>query len=435
MTIQGFLDQLKDGTVTGWAEEDNGDVLKIVALLCEVPIGRGLANLHRPDIGRSIGFELSLFQPVTASDFLEGRAWVEAINSENKCLRLPYSLVSGFVESVIEKHLDSMTEIEFREMIARLEPGRSFKDWRSTQVDSRVTSRDISYFGLPIGTLTPNGVVIAGHNHHLFLIGGSNNLILQYKQENNSRAIADQWLNLIGKRYSTLAARGIKFSQLIIPEKASILADSMPFEIDPPTPLYRMLAGQLRCQSNATFFTDFNDVFMRASDRRDLYLKIDSHLTCRGAHRLFSTFMQQIDLPVPALPFTELGRSPLADLGRHFSSIGFAEDDLEPDPVALPTSAIDIVCLVNERNERHLGTRLVFHNARAPFQKRAVAFANSFFSYGTTPQELSWWMMRWFREYHFIWSGDIDYNYIDKVQPDIVIAQTIERFLPNVPNS
>jgi hypothetical protein len=46
---------------------------------------------------------------------------------------------------------------------------------------------------------------------------------------------------------------------------------------------------------------------------------------------------------------------------------------------------------------------------------------------------MSFWFARWFEKYHFIWSPAIDWAYVEAQGADIVIGQTIERFLDQVP--
>ena len=45
---------------------------------------------------------------------------------------------------------------------------------------------------------------------------------------------------------------------------------------------------------------------------------------------------------------------------------------------------------------------------------------------------LSYWLAGWFEEFHFVFSPDLDQDYVDRINPDVVICQTIERFLLHV---
>jgi hypothetical protein len=81
----------------------------------------------------------------------------------------------------------------------------------------------------------------------------------------------------------------------------------------------------------------------------------------------------------------------------------------------------------------HKGIRRVWRNAAAPFPHRVVAMANSFFERGEASTQLSWWFALLFAEFHFYWNPELDEDYVAKVSPDIVVCQTIERFLRSVP--
>jgi hypothetical protein len=60
-------------------------------------------------------------------------------------------------------------------------------------------------------------------------------------------------------------------------------------------------------------------------------------------------------------------------------------------------------------------------------------FGNSFFHNGNLPNQLSWWAKHFFAELTFVWDPALDWSVVDEVRPDIVVAQTVERFLHRVP--
>lgn len=69
----------------------------------------------------------------------------------------------------------------------------------------------------------------------------------------------------------------------------------------------------------------------------------------------------------------------------------------------------------------------------APIQKKVVVFGNSFFAGHLIQSSINYWMSIWFSEYHFLSSAAMSADYIGAEKPDIVICQTIERFLDVVP--
>ncbi len=83
----------------------------------------------------------------------------------------------------------------------------------------------------------------------------------------------------------------------------------------------------------------------------------------------------------------------------------------------------------------HLGITRKFINQNAPINKRVLCFGNSFFERGGTSRCLTWFFARLFREFIFIWSPAMEKRVILRERPDIVLCQTIERFLYRIPKS
>jgi hypothetical protein len=83
----------------------------------------------------------------------------------------------------------------------------------------------------------------------------------------------------------------------------------------------------------------------------------------------------------------------------------------------------------------YVGKSYVFRNELAPIRKKVILFGNSFFDNHVFQGSVSYWMAAWFEEYHFVFKPEMDIGYIEAEEPDVVICQTIERFLELVPSS
>ena len=59
-------------------------------------------------------------------------------------------------------------------------------------------------------------------------------------------------------------------------------------------------------------------------------------------------------------------------------------------------------------------------------------FGTSFSEY--RPCLLTGILAETFSEVHFVWSTNLDWSYIKKIQPDIVLTEIVERFIPEVPS-
>jgi hypothetical protein len=81
----------------------------------------------------------------------------------------------------------------------------------------------------------------------------------------------------------------------------------------------------------------------------------------------------------------------------------------------------------------HVGSNVVFVN-REPNanDKVIVLFGDSFAEY--RPHLLTGMLAETFRELHFVWSISIDWNYVKRVKPDIVVSEATERFMTTLPD-
>ena len=51
-----------------------------------------------------------------------------------------------------------------------------------------------------------------------------------------------------------------------------------------------------------------------------------------------------------------------------------------------------------------------------------------------TPIMLTIMLAETFREVHFVWSASIDWGYVERARPDLVIVEIAERFMLRVPD-
>ncbi|MCV5277541.1 hypothetical protein OFC49_43085, partial [Escherichia coli] len=68
--------------------------------------------------------------------------------------------------------------------------------------------------------------------------------------------------------------------------------------------------------------------------------------------------------------------------------------------------------------------------AGAPSRKRLLVLGNSVT--GTVEgrqNQLGGWLARWFAEYHFHWQPAVDWEEVAALRPDILLCQTVERFM------
>jgi hypothetical protein len=122
------------------------------------------------------------------------------------------------------------------------------------------------------------------------------------------------------------------------------------------------------------------------------------------------------------------------DLGSKYQNSPILENIEMPGREEVSGYEVDLnqVECVLPRDGNNSGTQIRWVNHSATQTLTVLAFANSFFERGGDATTLSWWAARSFKEFHFCWETNIDFSYVEKIKLDIVICQTVERFLPRV---
>jgi hypothetical protein len=81
----------------------------------------------------------------------------------------------------------------------------------------------------------------------------------------------------------------------------------------------------------------------------------------------------------------------------------------------------------------HVGSHIVFRNDTSASDKRTIVlFGDSYSEYRT--HQLTGLLAETFAETHFIWSSNIDWDYVRSAKADIVVTEMAERFMNLVPD-
>lgn len=212
---------------------------------------------------------------------------------------------------------------------------------------------------------------------------------------------------------------------MIIPEKQSVMPALFPDAILPPTPLLRGIETDL----HEDWYISALDVLRSADTAERVFRSADSHLTTAGAQEVVAAMMLRLGWtmpPPPTVSWTEWH----SDLFPKLSGA----PHLEPCQGAISWQGVPDPLKVSEVVVAgHVGRQAIFRSEEAPNRCTVICFGNSFFEGGTASNQLTWWLSRLCTEFHFIWSPEFDHDYIASVKPDLVIGQTIERFLQVIP--
>ena len=300
------------------------------------------------------------------------------------------------------------------------------------------TTRNIKLVDhFPKGTVSSDRSAIVGKRDWLFIFEGSNRYVAQYTHTSRRERIqkAIQWGRTIENRKRAVEKTGAVFFQLILPNKLSVYSRRAPQRIGKSmTPILRQLLRRspegLKCPL---------ELFRKWARYGDIFRRNDSHLNFFGLFHLYQFVCDALSLqPDPTLfDMTMVQTVQTGDLGGKFDP-NIRESLFAPDHTAFLERLngrlvwkYDNSKTFRERG-KHNGIQVVTECPSAKNPIRLLVFGNSFFdhpfSWGFSP-----FLSQSVREYHFIWSPCVDLSAVNEIQPDIVLAQTCERFLPKLP--
>ena len=462
MSIYGCIElATPSGLLAGWVREDESldAEIELSVHLDGVLLAYARPTSDRPDTGVRSGYHIEVGIPIRLIDLLSGRLQLQARSS----LSVGFSVLAP-MERVAETAVEDFVANDlaaFRpEDRDRLfgEIGREIANPDDTVIAARASEqrqrRQLaelvgslpvvrpdddapSMLGLPVGHISPDGSAMIGHDGTLFLVGGSNGLLglyLQSEEDDTLRIATEQWVTLLERRRQALEERSVQYLQIVVPEKLGVARANFPRAIPAESPMLRRLESEIKSRDLlARHYLSVREMLRIAEPAlTDLaFPRTDSHLSFAGNFSVFAAMLARMGLPTPTPPADLVTSAFTGDLAERFFGVKLFDQITlpKPDLDADLSKGLELVEAFTPEG-RHVGTRYVWRNASAPFPKKVVAFANSFFERGGDARCLSWWFARSFREFHFVWHPNVDLDYVDREQPDWVIAQTIERFLP-----
>lgn len=430
--VVGALDNFEcvDGRyfVGGWAycEHDDGSRQQVPgfeiegALYCVTRNARGDFS-----DGNAFGFRLEFSRIDQVLALVLGSLRCEAHSGG---LRTELRVWNRLQAKVLGHAIDSVSLMLGREGMADLASVVASSIPRGASPDLPTVACNVT-----IGARSLDDSAILGRDGQVFLFGGSNLVQKLYERPLNVKA-ADRWEKLVQDRKAFCAESGAVFRQLIFPEKQTVLTDLYPLEIPVGTPLGNAVRSRLLSEQ---CFIDIQEQLRRMYiEGMNPYRRIDSHLSFHGAMesalRVALEFKRDFVLPRPILVRTPM----TGDLGDKFTTGSLIEDVLVPEANAWSFARISPQ-LVKEitPTSGHTGTYREWANPDGAIDKTILVFGNSFCERGESVFGLSWWFSRIFKRTVFVWSREVSHDLIGSLKPDIVVAQTVERFLESVPSS
>jgi hypothetical protein len=285
--------------------------------------------------------------------------------------------------------------------------------------------------------------VYEGQDGWLFLIGGSNSIGALY--DHNAPLLDDaklrQWVKLIEGRARRLERMGIEYVHISIPEKLTLYDNKFH---DPPIVDWRLspsmrLREMLQRSRYARVWLDLIDPFRAARDDIQLYYRTDTHWTPEGCFLAYKLLCEKIgiapELTLLARPRREV--ESVLDLGLKMEPLVYEQlrlYDFTKDSQKTYRNVIaQYVDTVTANALVHVGSHIRYKNSNpSAANKKILIFGDSYAS--QRPDGLTAMLAETAREVEFIWSSNLDWAYIKRAQPDIVVYDLVERFMTIVAN-
>lgn len=291
-----------------------------------------------------------------------------------------------------------------------------------------VYTDELESFGHALGTWSDDGVAVTGRRGWVFLGGGSNAILDQYRGVVALEpGFHDRWLEAMAARRAGAEALGAAFVGLIVPDKLPVLADAFP---DPLPLAAEAPAAVLAARPELGLLYPVAEL---AAVAGGAYLRTDTHLNYAGNAALAAVVGDTLGVRVAPPASEPINRYVISgDLGSRFSppivevnaapSTWGAAREVESNRAAFAGVGA------------HIGTRQVLRNDDAGDERTVVVFGDSYAFAAPSYQGLAWFLAQAFREVHFVWVPfGWDPDYAAAIGAGVVVCQGAERFVIRPP--
>jgi acetyltransferase AlgX (SGNH hydrolase-like protein) len=288
-----------------------------------------------------------------------------------------------------------------------------------------------------------SGDVHVGRDGWLFLAKGSNEVLRFFTEPGFlTQAESNAWVDILRARRDRLAAMGIAYRHAFVPDKLAIYPEFFDGEL--PN-LGRQPSAAIAEAATAAglgdVLLDLAGPMRAAKGQAPMYLKTDSHWTFEGCMVAYRTICRSLGVPpregLMDRPFSEMEIAldlggkfdpPIREKARFRSLLHHARR-VSANPLVQEIERLrfrDSAGLLS-------ASSVVFEN-RSPscHDARVVLFGDSYSEF--RPHALTGLLAETFRETHFHWSASVDFGYVERVRPDIVLSEVAERFVKRLPD-
>ena len=282
--------------------------------------------------------------------------------------------------------------------------------------------------------------ILRGKEDWLFLVGGSNVVATLYDRK--SALVSDpqliKWAELIESRARKLKSLGIQYVHVNVPEKLTVYDNKLndpqivDWQLSPAVRLGEMV------RHLPHVWLDLTVPFRAARDDVNLFLKTDSHWSLDGCFLCCRLICERLGIAVAP----GLRRRSVHEI------FGTGDLGLKLDPVIserrnafdyvkharrIYANAIARYLAAAELPLMHIGAHVRYrNNAAGVARKKILIFGDSSSNIGTNV--LTGMLAECARNVEFIWSSSLDWDYIERSRPDVVVYELVERFMTILPD-
>lgn len=437
-TLTGFVDTPTTlNRIVGWARSSDGAVAKVIAVRAGATVAHAVANRRRVDVG-DCGFQLDLPPPYNAMHVDVGEIVLFAAVGRGRHRLAPVQPV--FHDQAMAHAralLAGLDKPEGEAQAARLglalRPEVALPKPPIRYAPGALRTSE-SWFRAVPGQISEDDVAVVGFNGQMYIYRGSNDFLGQYDLDAvEIAAMAEQWAARLAERRARAEAAGARLIHVLMPEKSSVLPADYPVPIDGPTPLYAAVAAA----GAAVLGPSHIDALplLRSAPPEETFTKLDSHLNASGSGRVFHAAADALAAEPLHIRNWEVEQV-AGDLSGKFPGLKLTAAQLRPSAEEFDAAQRRVELVEERRGEgQHLNWTLHWRRREPTDPRRVLCFCNSFFSQGQMPEHLTWWFAQTFAETRFVWNHEVLWGDVDRFKPDILVTQSIERFLTRVPGA
>ena len=283
--------------------------------------------------------------------------------------------------------------------------------------------------------MTPREVdrshVLVGREGWLFWAGRKRGVLDYYRPRLRNALRVRRWARLFSERERRCRELGGRFIQVIAPDKLSIYPDKIEGHVIHGE---RGFAGTLARRSPCVL--DLVGPLTRARTDGETLLKTDTHWTHAGYLTAYRTLCAAMGVEPASHILGAAVAEPtpcVFDLGGKFDPpivemmgevrLERRAERVEANVLLRHQEALELSGFVPGMM---VGSRAVFRNGSPGVDPRTlVVFGDSYVFHRTG---LGAMLAESFAETHLIWSAAMDWTYLERLRPDLVLNETAERF-------